>query len=181
VGYFDAIASSSFKETKSGRMAFYPWGRFGKGYETQTEAQYQALKRFVIRYYVAMVPLGIAAGVFRLWIAIALLLPVSILIYVLAVRTLTRDLPRTDEKITMKDSYEAQARRHSPAVLWAMLIVSLLFVAGGVVLISGPGELLAGLLAIVFFGACAAVFAWMLLVRRRLLRQADPDKARVFN
>jgi hypothetical protein len=181
MGYFDALASSSFKNLENGKRAFYPWGKLGKGYEIQTEEQYEALRRFVIRYYIVVLPLGILAGVLRNWIALVVLVPLSVLIFVLMIRKLTRGLPRTDERLTFKDSYENQARRHSPVMLWAMLVMSLLFVAGGLFLIAGPGEILVGLLAIGFFGACAAVFAWMLLARRRLMREADPEKTRVFD
>ncbi len=181
MGYFDALAASSFKDLENGKRAFYPWGRFGKGYEIQTEEQYEALRRFVIRYYIVVLPLGILAGAFRVWFALVVLVPLSVLVFVLKSRKLTSGLPRTDEKLTFKDSYENQARRHSPVMLWGMLIMSLLFVAGGVVLMAGPGEILIGLLAIGFFGACATVFAWMLLARRRALRQADPETTRVFD
>ena len=180
MGYFDAIASGSFKETKSGQMAFYPWGRFSKGYETQTEEQYQALKRFIARYYMAMLPLGIAVGIFFQWTGLAILFLISVVVYFVVIRRMTSGLPRTEEKLTMQDSFANQARRHSPFKLWSMLIGSLLLVLGSILVIK-RGDLLTGIGGVALFSACAVVFARMLVVRRRLLRQGDPDKARVFN
>jgi len=181
MGYFDALAASSFKDLENGKRAFYPWGRFGKGYELQTEEQYEAIKRTIIRGYVTIVPLAILAGALRLWIVIAVVVPIALVAYVLVLRRLTRGLPTTREKLTFKDTSETQARRQSPVLLWSMLILSLLFVAGGIALIAMTEELLIGLLCTGFFGACAALYVWMLLLRRRVLREADPEKTRVFD
>ena len=53
-------------------------------------------------------------------------------------------------------------------VLWALEILSLLFVAGGIVmLVFEPSRWLVALGAILFFGLCAVVYAIMLMRRRR--------------
>ncbi len=181
MGYFDALASSSFKNLENGKRAFYPWGKLGKGYELQSEAQYEAVKRFVVSYYVVGLPLAVLMALSRNWIILAAGLPVLCLAYILLIRRYTRGLPTTGEKLTFKDSYEAQARRHNPVVLWLLLIVSLLFVAGGLAILLGAGDVLTALLCIAFFGACAGVAGWMLLARHRLLRQADPEQTRIFD
>lgn len=180
MGYFDALASSSFKEAKSGKLAFYPWGRFGKGYELETEEQHQTLRRSIIRYYMFVLPVSVFAAVgFGVYGLLAI--PVVVLPYLFMVPRMTKGLSRTDERLTFKDSYEAQAKRHSPVMLWALFLVSLAFTAGGVFLVGKPESFLIALLCIVLFGACTIVFAWMLLARRRLMREADTEKVRVFD
>ena len=181
MGYFDALASSSFKNLENGKRAFYPWGKFGKGYELQSEAQYVAVKRLVVSYYVAGLPLAVLAAVSRNWIVLAVVLPLILLVYFLLIRHHIRGLPVAGEKLTFKDSYEAQARRHNPIVLWLLLVLSLVFVAGGLLILLDGGDVLTALLCIAFFGACAGLAGWMLLARHRLLRQADPEQTRIFD
>jgi hypothetical protein len=181
MGYFDALAASSFKNLENGKRAFYPWGKLGKGYELSSDEQYESFQRFVIRYYMIVLPLGIAAGVLRHWVVLAVILPGAMVAYTVIVKRKTRDLPRTDVKLTFKDSYENQARKQSPWILWPLLVVSLLFVAGGLLVVATPGKFGVGLLCVAFFGACAAAAGWMLILRRRVLRQPDPEKTRVFD
>lgn len=181
MGYFDALAASSFKNLENGKRAFYPWGKLGKGYELSSEEQYERFQRFVIRYYMIVLPLGIGAGVLRHWIVLALILPSAIVAYAIIAKRMTRGLPRTAEKMTFKDSYENQARRQSPWFIWALLVGSLLFVAGSFLAMTAPDKFAIGLLGALFFGACAAAAVWMLVLRRRVLRRADPEKTRVFD
>ena len=181
MGYFDALAASSFKNLENGKRAFYPWGRFGKGYELRDEAQYAALRRLVVSYYVVGLPLAVLAGISRNWIILAVVLALVLLAYFLLIRRHIQGLPAAGEKLTFKDSYEAQARRHNPIVLWLLLILSLAFVAGGVFLLADGGDPLAAVFCIAFFGACAGIAGWMLLTRGRLMRQADPEQTRIFD
>ena len=94
MGYFDALASGAFKRTTSGKMAFYPWGKVGKGYEIPTEAQYREIHRFIVRYYMTVLPVATGAAIFLKWIAL-LALPLMMIPYILRVRRWTRSLPTT--------------------------------------------------------------------------------------
>lgn len=180
MGYFDALAAGSFKNLENGKQAFYPWGRLGKGYELQTDEQYESIRRFVIRYYAASLVIGVALAVGIGWFAFAIL-PIGGLYFHLAVRRHLGGMPTASEKLSVKESYEAQARLHNPWILWAALIISLLFVCAGAVLLFGNGDLKAGLLVIGFFGACGTFAGLMLRDRRRLLRELDPEKLRAFD
>ena len=71
------------------------------------------------------------------------------------------------------ESFEAQASAHSPAMLWVLLVISLVFVLAGLAIVVSGGDVLTGLACAVFFGCCAAVFAFMIAARRRLKR--DPS------
>ena len=62
-----------------------------------------------------------------------------------------------------------QARaQESPALLWTFLIVSIAFVLASVfILIATPDKWPVAIAGMVFFGACAAVFAFMLVQRQQ--------------
>ena len=60
------------------------------------------------------------------------------------------------------------ALAHGALALWSMEILSLAFIAMGVfILVIEPGKWLRALATIVFFGLCAGVFAFMLVIRRQ--------------
>lgn len=166
MGYFDALASSCFKNTKSGKPAFYPWGKFGKGYEIDTEARQHEIKQGVIRYYMALIAVSIAVGVALKWQGL-ILIPIVALPYIFLVRKWTKGLQVTTEKLTFRESYEAQAKRHHPAVLWVMLVASLLLTVGSALALSVEGHLILEVLGLTLFGFCSLVCAWMLIARRR--------------
>jgi len=174
LGYFDALASGAFKRTTSGKMAFYPWGKVGKGYEIPTEAQHREIHRFIVRYYMVVLPVATGAAIFLKWIAL-LALPLIIIPYILRVRRWTRSLPTTDERLTARESFEAQAVMHSPVMLWVLLVISLVFVVGGAAILISGGDVFAGLSSLLFFGCCAGVFAFMIAARRRLKRNTGPS------
>jgi len=174
MGYYDTIASSAFKMTRDGRMAFYPWGRLGKGYVAPSEAQYRKLRRAVTWFYIAMLPLGLLAAAAGHWVLFIPLLVVVIPVYWIIVRFLTRGMPRTDEKLTLRDAYENQARNQSRLRTWFLFLLALAFFAFGIYTVASGGDPMNGTFIILFAGACAALFGWMLRARRRLREAPQP-------
>jgi hypothetical protein len=45
MGYFDALASSSFKIAQDGRRLFFPYGVLGRGYVIGSEQDFKRLER----------------------------------------------------------------------------------------------------------------------------------------
>ena len=101
MGYFDALARGAFKSTASGKIAFYPWGKVGKGYEIQTDEQYDEIYRFIVRYYAVVLPVAIGAAAILKWFALAVV-PLAAIPYVLWLRRWTRILPATDERMSVR-------------------------------------------------------------------------------
>lgn len=52
MGYFEDLASRSFKTTEDGRRLFFPWGVFGRGYVIASEDDYQLLRTQMKAYTV---------------------------------------------------------------------------------------------------------------------------------
>jgi hypothetical protein len=112
--YVDTFASYSFKEV-NGRLLFFPWGAFGRGYVIPDEQRYLQIRSRVNRnlqvsLFVAavMIPLGAAHPV--------LLVPAIGLWYLqywAQVRALTKDLAVTNERLTLAEGYSAQLKAFS--------------------------------------------------------------------
>ena len=70
--------------------------------------------------------------------------------------------------MTWRAVQTSQARAFGPVTLWVLEVCAVMFVAGSVfVLVVSPGEWGASVFAIVFFGACAAVLGYMIVLQRR--------------
>lgn len=168
MGYFDAIASSSFKTLPDGRRLFFPWGVLGRGYAISSEAYYERLRRQVKTY--TAVSLVIIIGVMTvqqyLWgFAAAGLLMVA---YAGWASFQLRALQPTGERLSYRESLSTQAHLHNKTVLWLMEGVSLVYVAGGLIILRAqPDMWMVAVAVIVFFGACAVAIARMLILRSR--------------
>jgi hypothetical protein len=88
--------------------------------------------------------------------------------YSIWVSRVLRGLQPSGEKLSWRESFTSQALAHGALALWSMEILSLAFIAMGVfILVIEPGKWLRALATIAFFGLCAGVFAFMLIVRRQ--------------
>lgn len=173
MGYFRGLTSSSFKTTEDGRRLFYPWGVLGRGYLVGSEENYGRLRKQMKTYIVVSVVLIIVAPSlfrgFNLGVSAALA-GVCLAFYLTWMCILLPSLNATDEGLSLKESMTSQARAHGPIVLWLLTIVSLVLVAGGVLMfVAQPGSRLIALVPILFFGFCAALFIRMLLLRRTVV------------
>ena len=169
MGYFDGLASGSFKTTEDGRRYFFPWGVLGGGYAIATEQDYQRLQRQVKTYLVAVLTAVILAGLYDPYRAPLAAAAILVCFYAAWMWRLLPRMERSGEELSLKESMTAQARAHSPAMLWALEIVSILFVISGLaMLVFDPGSRLMALFCTAFFGLCAAKIARLIMLRRRM-------------
>jgi hypothetical protein len=168
MGYFDALTSSYFKVAPDGRRLFFPWGVLGRGYALVSEQQYERLRR-QLKIYTAVSLIAIVASAgLRFYIATLVIGAALMIYYALWSRYLLSDLQATQERLSPRDSLSAQARVHSTFGLWSLEIVALVFVVGGVfLLVADRHQWVVAAGCVVFFGACAAVFGYMLVLRGR--------------
>ena len=166
MNYFDAIAGSLFKRTKDGRWAVYPWGIFGAGYILSDEEKHRDVRNFVRRWYlVSLLSMGLI-GLFLGWPRVLFLGPFSIGVYVFVVRRQLHGLAKTREQLTLAETWREQAKGYNRAFLWAFEVVSLLFVAAGVlILVVDRANWFVALASIGFFGLCGMVFGLMIRLK----------------
>jgi hypothetical protein len=113
MNYFDAIAGSSFKKTKDGRWAFYPWGIFGAGYILSDEEKHLEARNFARRYYLVSLLLIVLVGLFLGWSRALFLSPFVIGVYVFVVRRQLHGLAKTQERLTLAETLRQQARGYN--------------------------------------------------------------------
>jgi len=83
-------------------------------------------------------------------------------------RSVLRGVQPPNEGLRQEYSLASQARTQSAVVIWSMEIASLALVGCGLgILVTDPGQWLMALVSIVFFGLCAAVNTYMLVLRWR--------------
>jgi hypothetical protein len=174
MGYFDALTSSSFKTTSDGHRLFFPWGVLGRGYVIASEPEYERLRAQVKIFIIIGIAAAIGTLALRRYVGLAGLVAITALFvfyiafYVSWVLYLLRGRQPSHERLSLRESMATQAREHSPTLLWVLEICSIVFVAGSLfILISNPGKWPTATGGIVFFGICAASFAFMLVMRRR--------------
>jgi hypothetical protein len=168
MGYFDALTSGAFKTNPDGRRLFFPYGVIGRGYVLPSEEHYQRLYRQTKAFMIAALVLIIGASVLKAYVPAVVITALLVGFYVLWTQLTVRGLAPSDDRLSLQESMTAQAVTHNVAMLWAMEIFSLLFVAIGVImLVTSSENWLIGLASVAFFGLCAAAFARMLVLRKR--------------
>jgi hypothetical protein len=172
MGYFDAMVAGSFKTAQDGRKLYYPWGSYGRGYILPSEAEEQRLRRQLKTYQIVSFVLIVGVVLTGYFVAAFFIAALVIGFYLTWARRQIAGLTPTGERLSFQTSALAQARAYSAFNLWAMEIASLLFVACGIYLfktgssgVANPSPL--PLFTIVFFGACAAVIAYLIILRGR--------------
>jgi hypothetical protein len=173
MGYFDGLTATAFKKDAQGRDLFFIWGKFGRGRVVPTEADGVAVRNYLKNYYicviVGIVPMIMLAGKSfepRWFLAIGIFMVLALAALVpLFLRT--RQWAVADERMTYRESMSASAQAHGAGSLWLLIVLSGLFVAGGLFLVLKSDAILIGALCVLFFGACLGVFVWMLVMRRR--------------
>jgi len=173
MGFFEAIAASSFTTDSEGRRLFFPWGVLGKGYLIPTDAEYQHLRVTLIRTYQILIPTTVLLIVllqrWMPWPPLVLLLPFC-LGYPVWVRRVTARWSQSAEHLSIRQSMTNQAQHQSRFVLWFFLICQLAFIAAGFGIIADLHKWSVGAVLILFSGFGAVVFCWMLVAQRRIQR-----------
>jgi hypothetical protein len=166
MGYFDAL-TSRFKTAEDGRKLFFPWGVPGRGYclgsDRDCERLRRALKTEAI--FALLVIIGSAALQIPLEaIVVTVLLTAPYFVWV----SYRLHGLQPSERLSGRESMTYQSLAHSAVVLWLLEIGSLAFVGiGGFIFVFDPVNWLTGIGSMLFFGLCAAVCAFMLVVRSR--------------
>ncbi len=173
MGYFDGLTAASFKRDAEGRELFFIWGRLGKGRIIPSEADATWVRRYLKIYYVgvlvAIVPtLMISGDPFQpRWmatVAIFLLLALAVL---MPLWQRVRAWPLAGERLTYGEAISASAKAHGAVSLAVLAVLSALMCAGSLLVALHTDGTTVGILGAVLFGACVALFIWMLAARRR--------------
>jgi hypothetical protein len=168
MGYFDTLVGGWFKTTADGRTLFFPFGALGRGYEVGPEIDCANLRFQVMAWTVGGIIGVIGAlellGNFAGLVAAAALLA----LYDGWVWYLTRGMRPSDKRLSLRESFTAQARALNPVLLGAAEIAAIvLLLVSFAMLAAEPDNWLVAVFMIVVFGACAITFGYMLALRQR--------------
>ncbi len=169
MGYFKGLTSSSFKIMPDGRRLFFPWGVLGAGYAIASEQDYLRLQRQLKGYMiVSLVLIIIAPYLVEGYVGTAVIAGFLVAFYGLWMWNLLPRLTDSGEGLSLRESMNTQARAFGPTMLLFLEISALAFVGCGILMVVvDPGQWLAALGVISFFGLCAAMFTRMLMLRQR--------------
>ena len=167
MGYFDGLVSGAFKKDDSGNSLFYPWGVFGSGYIVQSKETLEQLRKFLKKYYLVMlitiITIQITVG---FWLNLTIL-PIVIVYYHFYVKKITKDFPKTSEKLTLGQSFSNSAKSHNLPTLIILEVFSVGFVALGILILLFGQNLIIALSSIGFFGLCGVSIGYMIFVKIR--------------
>jgi hypothetical protein len=166
--YFKYFTDASFKKDDNGNTLFFPWGIYGKGRIITNELTERKVRGFINIYLIVnFLTIILTIGLLG-WIWLLLLVPVFTGWFYLAMKSLLNGCPYSEEKLFFRESLTKSAKMLNKFTLWLLLLGSFLFVIAGIALLltaKSPGDLLAGIGSIVFFGACATLYAYMLILK----------------
>lgn len=167
--YFARLTDVSFKKDSHGNTLFFPWGIYGKGRIITDEISERKIRNFIILYnQISLLTVIITIASFGcVWSL--LLPPVFTGWFYFAMKSLLNGCPYSEEKIGFQESFAKSSKIFNKFTLWILLICSALFVIAGVVVIlfaKSTGDLLIGINSIIFFGACAAVYVYILSLKK---------------
>ncbi len=173
-GYFYGMVNASFKNDTQGNTLFYKWGFLGKAYVIPYAEKENEIREFLMFFYGISLALSISVSVLTVegnWFFPSLILWISLLIwYQIKISSLTRDLPISYEKLSLKESYNNSAQGHKEYTLWFLSIGSILFFICGLFILIIDHELkeqLFGASFAIMFGALSVAAIYMLKTKRK--------------
>lgn len=161
------VARSLSPQLPDGRFIFRPWGGRGPCY-LLTARQRAGRAWLQLAYYgLALAALWFVPGatdttphVVAFAVSFALFNYLLFWVFSIGLPKTEKPLPFTREQ--RRAAMAAHSRSLGRPVLWIFLIISCVFVFTGGAMALFLDEWTTGLLCMVFFGACAALFAWQL-------------------
>ena len=168
MGYFDGLASGIIKKDKDNNPVYYPWGVMGKGYVLPDAERETAIKNMVILFYQLFFGLFfVNLFLLKNVLIFATLTLVLIAWLLFKSRQLTKDCPKSDEKLTLKEGYTNSAKAHNKTVLWILLVVAVIATLGGIDLLFSSKLFIPGLIMTLLFGASSAAIYYMIQVKSK--------------
>jgi len=178
MGYFDGLVNAAFKTDRHGDTVFYPWGVFGRGRVLKEPAVAAAAKLFLRRYYqftlcaVAVLSAVVVNRSVGMPVKIGVLVAYFVIFlgwFFVGSRRFTSGAEYSDERLSMRESQANTAANMSRGMLWGFVVLSCLFTAAGVWMISARSStfnVAAGWTTVVIFPLCGLVFIRMLRLKK---------------
>lgn len=169
MSYFDAIMKVNVKTSSDGQMLFFPYGNLGRGYVVPTDERFTQLQRENKWFLIGLIVLLSAAILLHNYSSLLCLVSLSIIFtYVIIEKILTRNLVRSDEKLTYREIISNRSQQLSPHQLWFFEILSIFYVIfAGISIVAIPKQFYMAVLLGVTGIICTVLYAWMIRMKHR--------------
>jgi hypothetical protein len=167
--YFNCLTEASFKKDNDGNTLFFPWGIYGKGRIITDELIKRKVRSFIGIYHIVSFSASIFTVIFLGWAWLFLLVPVSIVWFHLAIKSLLSGCRYSEVKLSFRESLTKSAKMFNKFTLWLLLLGSFLFVVTGIIVLiiaKSTSDLLVGISSIIVFGTCTILYAYMLNLKK---------------
>ena len=136
MSYLSSLADKSFKVDENGKIVFFPWGYFGKGYILVDKAQEEKIRKVIIVGNIIGLSLLFIIGiVLKLWLVALLLFPFVIVIWTLQTKRFTRGLEISQMEYSINSNAKStalpidkpsRALRISIIAQWFLIVVGVI-------------------------------------------------------
>ena len=168
MGYFDGLASGIIKKDVNNNSVYYPWGVLGKGFVLPDDKREAEIKSMVILFYQLFFAVFVLFFIlFKHSLSFGLSTLGLLAWFLYKSKQLTKDCPKSQEKLTLKEGYTNSAKAHNKTVLWILFGVSVLFALGAIVLLFSGKTLVLGIFGATLFGASSAAIFYMIQVKNK--------------
>jgi hypothetical protein len=176
MGYFDQFVENSLFTDAEGRVLFYPYGSFGRGYIIGAPAKQEQLRKLLLRYHTVSISVVLPVVLIGQMVIgfPATLLPalgwtaLAYAWYYLSVQPLLRGEVPTAPKLGWGTMMARQAQRYSTARLWTGVLISVSFLLLGLIFLLTDSTRLLGLCEVVVFGPMTLVWVYMMRSKQAL-------------
>lgn len=168
----EIVARTFSVQLPDGRLIFRPWGARGPCY-LLTPQQRTVRAWIQLAFYVlALAPILFAQGITSsapslITFVVAFTLLNYVLFWLFSIGLTKTEKPPAPIPEQRRTAIAAHSRSLGRPLLWVLAIASWLFTLAGGIMVLLLREWATGLLAFVFFGACASLFTWQLWLIRK--------------
>jgi hypothetical protein len=167
----DDISTSAgplFRTMADGRTVFFPFGRWGRGYELNPGPQSEKLRRWYSASYAAAFTMAAGALALAGYLGVLIAFVVWIALYTAWAFYAVRGLKPSDEKFPYRENFIERSRATGAVWLWGATIIGIALAIFAVFdLFWDPENWLSAIYMIVVFSLLAIGCGAMLVMRRK--------------
>ena len=173
MGYFDGLVDGSFKVDSNGLNLFYPYGQFGSGYVLESEQQKNKIRNILKIALMVTLPIIILVQItVGFWFNL-ISITIYYIIHYFYVKKITKNLQRSDEKLTTSEVIKNSTKSHNFTTLILLATISIAFTLIGFYALTKEQYFAIAGLIIGFFGLGSILTGYMIFTK---IKNKSQDK-----
>jgi len=159
MSYFDGLVNASFKKRDDGQTIFYPFGVIGSGYVLSEDSERKI--RAFLKWYTKICLTSVILVLIISRYYVIFLLPIFFAVYLFKIHHFLSGATRIPGRMTIAEYSKNMAYSMGLPMCVMLLVLGLLAFFASFICLFIPRGRWAGLLGVVFFGACLAQSIFM--------------------